>query len=222
MRSERIINEHTRGIDARRKPTPTDSIHSKNASGRPMEPVNVNYPLDPVHNVAMQNPVAQPGGGFYPIMPSDKIATQFFGVMSREPLPAPTVYNQTRKLNPPLTRVTEVSAQQAEEKYFNSGTRAQGSSTYIHPTNMNDGFFLKQENHKKIKRNTRKENEINVMEEGASVAWPFTSLCPANYPVGSKSSKDQLWNHTPTRADTSTQMPGTVVYENAKHNFSPL
>lgn len=182
-------------------------------SSKPRSVVIIANP-DPVNCIAMQNAIAQPGGGACPIFRPNVVSAQFNGVMDKVQAHAPLIFNNTRTVNGYPRSSQRQSISGTQNYYFNSGTRAEGMSLYVGEANTGHDFGLMQNERRCCKRNAGKEKFKRVQSaiDGASVVWGGTGLCNVAYrPFGSGSSKARpMGMHTPTGADTSDNQPMTL------------
>ena len=211
-----------------RRPS-TREIEIKEKSGRPRSNTVPTYTGgDPVHNIAMQNPIAQPGGGWFTILPKNTVKSQVHGVMDKKPQNRPIVINITKPF--PMggfggSGLNDKYAQDINDKYFNAGTRGDGRVFNMPPVGGKQDFetMRLQKMCGKGKSGRKKFDERNIALQGASVVYSRTSLTPTVDTLGTGATirAPTTFQHLPTWSTTSPVQVQTVNV-NARFKTVPV
>lgn len=105
-------------------------IAIKEASGVPLTDVQPR-PHDPVYNIAMQNPIAQPGGGAAQFVRQRTDLAEIHGIISKQPSQTTiTVYSDRPNIWSPYMKSLQTD-QNLHTYYFNGGTVANGGALKV-------------------------------------------------------------------------------------------
>jgi hypothetical protein len=153
-------------------------------SERPLNDVDVCNHSDPVYNIAIQNPTAQPGSGAAQVPNHRYDVGDIYGIMDRSPSTPVVGMSSTvgRVFVSPSSQVDTATTQNA---YFNGGTRAEGGGLNVYSYGHADGNMLNLKNNKDIRHHDRYARNHDLLERN-SVVYTGTFFNPLESPVGSK------------------------------------
>jgi hypothetical protein len=183
----RFIGQRGGGVD--RSPwqvsrSAHQDILMKETSGRPMQTLNVQN-TDPVYNIAIQNPTAQPGGGAVSMAKHRNDMAELYGVQCRIPsIPYVPVYS--RRFDAGNFTTYRVDPKSIQQAYFGGGGRPSGDALFI----MNSDFGVdhietnRQETHLKERKYARHNKEKQIAANN-SVVYTGTALNALAAPEGS-------------------------------------
>lgn len=148
------------------------------------EMVPCNY-KDPVYNIAIQNPTAQPGSGAAQVPNHRYDVGDIYGVMDRTPS-TPVVPMQTLKGRHLVSPTSVFDTATTQANYFNAGTRAEGNGLMVYPMPHGDGHLI-------VARKTPHNHSDHRVRQRSfflrnSVVYTGTALKPVETPVGTKPS----------------------------------
>ena len=152
-------------------------------SDRPLTEISPCNYTDPVYNIAIQNPTAQPGSGAAQIPNHRYDVGDIYGIMDRSPT-TPIVEMKSLKGAFFTNPVSTVNTGLVQRNYFNAGTRAEGTGLMVYPMPHGDGHLL-------IARKAPHNHADHRVRERSfflrnSVVYNGTALRPVETPVGAK------------------------------------
>lgn len=167
-----------------------NDILLKETSKRPLEVLPTGS-ADPVYNIAIQNPIAQPGGGATRMVKHRYDLGDLYGTMSRvDAIPTVPVVSQ-RRFNSGDYSSNMVDANSIQNSYFNAGTRANGTAFVVNNSMQEpDHTSINRQNHPQLAEKKYASHDwYSVMSHRNSVVYSGTAFNALSNPVGSASSK---------------------------------
>lgn len=184
----RLIGQRGNGVGtdpwAHRQAAHKD-IKMKETSLRPMTSFTTSYP-DPVYNIALQNPLAQPGGGAAPMVKHRTDMADLYGVQYRiDSVPnVPVVSN--RCVYSGAFSSNRASPQAIQQAYYNAGSRAEGDLFVVNnATHGPDHTEINRRNGRHGERKYEKRNYEHNIAQNNSIVYTGTCLNAQRNPTGS-------------------------------------
>lgn len=174
----------------------------KNLSSLPMTAFDMSYG-DPVYNIALQNPVAQPGGGATGMAKLRMDLTDLYGVSSHDDTPPIVPVFGTPTPASAAFSSYQMPAVAIENQYYNYGGRASGDALYVE-----NSAFGGEDLASLATRGKRSFGMQQRMGKSNTVVFTGTSLDALKNPVGSK---DNTHRCSGTSSYTETIPQKTIV-----------
>jgi hypothetical protein len=152
-------------------------------SDRPLTVIDPCNYADPVYNIAIQNPTAQPGYGAAQVPNHRYDVGDIYGIMDRTPT-TPVVPMKSLKTRSYTNFSSEFDTASENKQYFNAGTRAEGAGLNVYPMPHGDAHLVIARKMPHSHTDTRTRERSFFLRN--SIVYPNTALRPCATPVGSK------------------------------------
>lgn len=186
------------------------SLYIKETSGMPLQPLQSST-KDPVYNIAIQNPIAQPGGGKCQFQSHRYDLGDLYGAQTNADLVPDIPIVSDKRFSPAAFSSYETeSPQKIQQQYYAAGKRIDGTVLYVaNSTQSYEHTALNREDSsfKREKRYAR-HDEQNRMSQKNVVSYTGTALLCDSPSVGSRKRIGDYY--TGYTADSSIP-PKTVV-----------
>jgi hypothetical protein len=177
--------------------------------------------LDPVRNIAIQNPTAQPGSGKAVMNVHRNDIGELYGFSSNQgSKPAIKQASNDMFLNSRFSSKEIPSKTEQQHYYFNYGMTSEGTGRYV-KNQSTEGVNIPDQikysgKHMNIRKRPEKAASIDMFEKN-SIVYPFTSAFPASFPVGLRTSDKDV--KKTAKSCSNVYPPNSVVSSKDKTTF---
>jgi hypothetical protein len=199
---------------------PRRDFYVKETSGMPLQQLQ-SEEKDPVYNIAIQNPLAQPGGGKAPMQSHRYDLGDLYGAQTNADMVPNIPTTSDKYCNPGAYSSYQTSPEQIQQQYYAAGKRANGTGTYVANSAFGDEHtILNRRGDSASRRNGRYDvkDAQTFFNQNNTVVYTGTALACCSTPVGSKRAIGSVYSGY--TADMSTP-PKTIVSSTDSTLFKP-
>jgi hypothetical protein len=180
-------------------------------SEKPLATIDIHCD-DPVYNIAIQNPLAQPGGGAALVSKHRTDLADLFGIESNAAA-VPNVHTASFQQAHNFNSYRYDSADNIQKRYYGAGWRPSGD-IFVVP-NCCDHDHRRFDREKRIKKHTRTNSLHDLFDDHNTIVFTGTALNPLSQPVGARSN----FSFNFARTVDNNLPPKTVVSSTDKSTF---
>ena len=166
---------------------------------------------DPVRNVAIQNPIAQPGGGAVSMQRHHNDVAELSGVMDRRPRTPVVQAGMHRSTSTYNFAGVQVTPGEIQDYYFNAGTRIDGSSLYVKNNDRIDNVGTRSKHDTRRKMRHTQHHKGKQVYESNTVTYNGTTIMAQAAPVGSRNQVRDKDKKGVSSASYSNALPPKAV-----------